>query len=153
MTCRKPSYIKWAYHMTVYIELLTLKISIIIIPCHSSLSLPPSLPLSLSLSLSFSHTHLSLFLKGSTLDLCPWCSLKRSLGERTPCSLRRVTNRLREGAVVGGGGNGRGTSRLLGHRVEGKVMRITVHKTRPSLRERGRERGQRERGERLSECD
>ena len=49
---------------------------------------------------------------------------------------------------MGGGGNGRGTSRLLGHRVEGKVMRITVHKTRPSLREREeRERTEREGGE------
>ena len=46
VTCRKPSYSKWAYHMTVYIKLLTLKIAIIIIPCH------PSLSLSLSLSLS-----------------------------------------------------------------------------------------------------
>ena len=48
---------------------------------------------------------------------------------------------------MGGGGDGRGTSRLLVHRVEGEVMRITVHKTRPSLRERERER------ERLSVCD
>ena len=46
---------------------------------------------------------------------------------------------------MGGGGDRRGTSRLLVHRVEGEVMRITVHKTRPSLRERERERERRER--------
>ena len=39
---------------------------------------------------------------------------------------------------MGGGGDGCGTSGLLVHRMEGKVVRITVHQTGPSLRKRER---------------
>ena len=39
---------------------------------------------------------------------------------------------------MGGGGDGRGTSGLLVHRMEGEVMRITVHQTGPSLKGGGR---------------